>query len=560
MKVREIPYERYDIENLKKALAVFEDSARNAENADEVLSSREIFRGELMKYSTASSLANCRFTLNTKDKFYNDEVDYYDNVSPIASEVMVKYGEVMLSSPFRGEIEKRINPIFYKNYETAKKAYNPSVEKECQTENAIVTEYSRFMSELGVEWQGKTLPLSVVRGYLEDENRDTRKEAACAIGKALEKNSATLDDIYDRLVKIRTAIARKLGYKNFVELGYYRMNRIDYDREMVENFRKNVLADLVPVVCELKRGVAKDLGIDEMKYYDDAVYIKGGNPRPKDDAKGIFENAQKMYDEMNPEIGDFMRSMRENEAFDVEARDGKWGGGYCTGFALYKQPFILANFNGTAGDIDVITHEFGHAFAAKKSFDEGDFELDVGGMETAECHSMSMEFFCEKYMDKFFDKPKDYCKSHLLSSICFIPYGVIVDEFQHIIYENPDLSPDERKKVYLDLEKKYRPYMNFDGIPYLEKGTRWQYQMHIYESPFYYIDYCLAQTVSLGFLVLMTENYDEALKRYITFVRAGGTKLFSELVKEAGVPYPFGEGTLKTLAEKILKIAKSYED
>ncbi|MBP5193736.1 MAG: M3 family oligoendopeptidase, partial [Clostridia bacterium] len=446
----------------------------------------------------------------------------------------------------------------YKVYETAEKSYDPSVEKECQQENAIVTEYSKFMAELGVDWQGKTLPLSVVRGYLEDEDREVRKAAANAIGEALGGASATLDDIYDRLVKIRTKIAKKMGYENFVELGYYRMNRIDYDKEMVASFRENVRRDLVPVISELKKHLAAELGLDEMKFYDNDVYIKGGNPRPKDGAAGIFENAQKMYDAMNPEIGDFMRSMRENEAFDVEARDGKWGGGYCTGFDAYKQPFILANFNGTLGDIDVITHEFGHAFAAKKSYDEGDFELSVGGMETAECHSMSMEFFCEKYMDKFFDKPEDYKKAHLLSSLTFIPYGVIIDEFQHVVYENPDMTPAERDEAYLALEKKYRPYMNFDGITYLEKGTRWQYQMHVFESPFYYIDYCLAQTVSLGFLVMMTDNYDEALAKYIKFVRAGGTKLFSTLVKEAGVPNPFGEGTLKPLAAKLLKIAENY--
>ncbi len=560
MKISEIPYKRYEIEDLKKALETFREGTNAATSAEQVFAARKTFLDETTAYGTAVSLANCRFTLNTKDEFYINEMEYYDNVSPIASEVMVEYSEIMLSTPFRKELEKKVNPICYKNYETAKKAYNPSVEKECQTENAIVTEYSKFMSELGVEWNGEKLPLSVVRGYLEDEDREVRKAAACAIGRALEENKDTLDDIYDRLVKIRTKIARKMGYKDFVELGYYRMNRIDYDRATVEKFRKNVLEDLVPVVSEIKKETAKDLGIENMKFYDDAVYIKGGNPRPKDGAAGIFENAQKMYDEMNPEIGKFMHSMLENEAFDVEPRDGKWGGGYCTGFDKYKQPFILANFNGTAGDIDVITHEFGHAFAQKKVYDCGDAELGVGGMETAECHSMSMEFFCEKYMDKFFDNPKDYCKAHLLSSVCFIPYGVIVDEFQHIVYENPDMTPQERDEAYLSLEKKYRPYMDFEGIPYLEKGTRWQYQMHIYESPFYYIDYCLAQTVALGFLVMMTENYDEALKRYIKFASAGGTKLFSDLVKEAELPNPFGDGTLKTLSEKILKIAKSYEN
>ncbi len=554
MKVKEIPYERYTIERLKAAFDSFETAAGAAKTAEEFLRAREALLEERKLFDTAVSLANCRFTLNTKDAFYNAEMEYYDGILPQAQELMVRYGKIMLSTPLRAEVEKKVNPLCYRHYEYDEKSYAPVVEEDCREENTVVTEYSKFMSGMGVEFDGKTLPLSVVRGYLQDGDREVRRRAACAIGEALEKNSETLDGIYDRLVKIRTRIARKLGYRNFVELGYYRMGRIDYNREMVETFRANVKEDIVPVVCKIKEQIADDLALDRINFYDDAVYIKGGNPKPRGNAETIFSGAVKMYDEMNPEIGAFMRSMLENEAFDVEARDGKWGGGYCTGFAAYRQPFILANFNGTAGDIDVITHEFGHAFAAKKSFDGGDPELDVGGMETAECHSMSMEFFCEKFMHLFFDKPEDYCRQHLLSSLSFTPYGCIVDEFQHIVYENPDMTPAERNEAYLALEKKYRPYLHNEGIPYLEKGTRWQYQMHIYESPFYYIDYCLAQTVSLSFLVAMKEDYQGALARYLKFVSAGGTKRFSELVREAGLPSPFDRGALAELAKKLLVI------
>ncbi len=559
MKVPEIPYKRYSIEALKNALEAFREMADRAETAGEVLAARTRFLEAAKGYSTAASLANCRFTLNTRDEFYAAEVAYYDEVGPMSQEVMVAYGDIMLHTRHRAEMEKMVNPLCYKKYEFAAKSYQPIVEAECQTENAIATEYSKFMSELVLDFRGEKKPLSYVRGFLEDADREVRREAAFAIGEALGRESKTLDDIYDRLVKIRTEIAHKLGYKNYIELGYYRMDRIDYTREMVENFRRNVMNDLVPVISDLKAQLATELDLDCIRFYDDAVYIKGGNPRPRDGAEGIFKNAQAMYNEMNPEIGAFMQEMLANEAFDVESREGKWGGGYCTGFDTYCQPFILANFNGSAGDIDVITHEFGHAFAAKCSYMGGDWELSVGGMETAECHSMSMEFFCERYMDRFFDKPLDYCKSHLLSALSFIPYGCIVDEFQHIVYEHPEYTPAERNAAYLALEKKYRPYLHTEGIPYLEGGTRWQYQMHIFETPFYYIDYCLAQTVALGFFVMMRENYQAALDRYIAFVRAGGTKRFSQLVKEAGVADPFGNGTLGTLAEKLCEIAKSYE-
>ena len=269
----------------------------------------------------------------------------------------------------------------------------------------------------------------------------------------------------------------------------------------------------------LMRGdeLAQEMDYGTFMFYDDAIWMAGEQPKPMLDKDGIFKAAQEMYDDMNPIVGNFMRSMQEAEAFDVEARDGKFGGGYCTCFPRYKQPFILANFNGSCGDVDVMTHEFGHALAAHFACEQNNFELDVGGMETAECHSMSMEFLCWKYMDKFFgDMAPKYRKRHLLDALSFIPYGVIVDEFQHLMYANPDMTPAQRKQTYLELEAKYRPYMTLTGIPYLEEGTRWQYQMHIYESPFYYIDYCLAQTVSLEFWAMIQKDYNEAWKLLVS--------------------------------------------
>ena len=438
---------------------------------------------------------------------------------------------MLLTTPFRKELELHINKRILQKAELSKKSFSPAVIEDCQKENALVTEYSKLMAGMTFLWQGKEIPLSALRGELENGDRDVRRECAIAIGKGLKKHEKELDDLYDRLVKIRTIIAHKLGYKSFTELGYYRMGRLDYDATMVKAFRDNVQKDLVPVVKELKERIARELDIDRITFYDDAIYSGGPVPKPLLDAKGIFQAAEEMYDDMNPEIGAFMHRMLEAEAFDVEAREGKWGGGYCTTFPKYKQPFILANFNGSCGDVDVITHEFGHALAANFVFYGGDMDLDVGGMETAECHSMSMELLSWKYTEKFFGESANaYRKKHLLSSLSFIPYGVIVDEFQHEIYDHPGYTPEERKAVYRRLEEKYRPYMEFKDIPYIEEGTRWQYQMHIYETPFYYIDYCLAQTVALWFLVKSRENYQKALDDYLTFLKTGGQKSFEALL------------------------------
>jgi len=555
MKVSEIVYKRYTIEEGKAAFEAFGSAVKAAKCADDVIAAREGFMEAMKLYSEAASLSHCRFTLDTRNEFYQAEMSYYDEVGPLFAELSTAYADLMLESPYRAELEEKLGSRRFKFYEIAKKSFSPEIIDDMQKENAVSTEYSKFMSELVFDYEGEKIPLSVIRGKLSDSDREVRRKAAFAIGEGLKKVGDQLDGFYDRLVKIRDTMAKKLGYKNFIELGYYRMNRVDYNAEMVAKFRDNVRKYLVPCVSKLKETISAELGYDKFTFYDDAVYVAGEVPKPMLDKDGIFAAAQEMYDAMSPDIGDFMRSMVESDAFDVVARDGKWGGGYCTCFPVEEQPFILANFNGTADDIDVITHEFGHAYAAKNVFRYGDAELDVGGMETAECHSMSMEFLCWRGMDKFFADPEKYKYSHLCGALSFIPYGVIVDEFQHIAYEHPEYTPEERKAAYRALEAKYRPYMSCEGIPYIEEGTRWQYQMHIFETPFYYIDYCLAQTVALWFLKMSREDYDMALERYVAFSRAGGTKAFGELLECASIPSPFADGSLETLANEISAIA-----
>ena len=551
MKVSEIPYQRYTLEEGRALFARIRTLLDTAGSAEDVLAARDLFLELLEEYSTAASLAHCRFTLDTRDEFYVGEVAYYDEVGPHFQQMITDYATAMLASPYREAVEAKLGSRIFKSYEIAQKTFSPLILEDLQRENALTTEYSKFMSELTFDFRGERMPLSVLRGKLEDGDRAVRRDAAVAIGEGLSPHAERLDGIYDSLVRIRDKMAKTLGYESFVELGYYRMGRMDYDAAMVRTFRENVKRDLVPQVVCLKEKIAADLGISDFRYYDDAVTEAGEAVRPKLSAEGIFAAAREMYRDMDPTVGNFMDSMLEAEAFDVLSREGKWGGGYCTSFPKYKQPFILANFNGSSGDIDVITHEFGHALAAHFVYYGGDIELDVGGMETAECHSMSMEFLSWKYMDKFFGADaQKYRRKHLLDALSFIPYGVIVDEFQEKVYESPEMTPAARKALYLSLEEKYRPYLSYEGIPYLSEGTRWQYQMHIFESPFYYIDYCLAQTVAIGFLLASQKDYGGALEAYLAFVRAGGTRPFPTLVAEAGLRSPFEEGGLALLAQE----------
>ena len=441
------------------------------------------------------------------------------------------------------------------------KSFSNEVVEEAIEENKLMTQYSALIASCKVNFRGSTYNLPQMGKFMEDVDRATRKEASEAYYSYLETRVDEIEEIYDKLVKVRTRMAKKMGYQNFIELGYCRMERMCYDAQAVQTFRKNIVRDIVPVVSRLRLENAKRLGIDTFRLYDNEFFTPGGDPTPcgKDD---LFAAAQKMYDAMGDVPGAFFRMMCENEAFDVESRPNKWGGGYCTEFPKFRQPFILANFNGTSGDVDVVTHEAGHALNAYLIADNRfALELGCGGMETAETHSMSMEFFAWPYLDAFFPKAGDaerYRFQHALDALSFLPYGTMVDEFQHRVYAEPDLTPAERNAVWLELEAKYRPYIDQRGIPYLERGTRWQYQMHIYETPFYYIDYCLAQTAAFQFLLASQDNYDDAFARYLHLSQQGGEKLWTDLLAEAGFRSPFEPGALAQLAAQVEPLIRRH--
>ena len=556
MKLSEIEYKRPDKDEVIKELISITEKFAAAPNAEEQLELYNRYTSVQENLGTMASLAYIRFTLDTEDEFYVAENDYYDENFPVFEKYGVEFMKKMLSSPFRPQLEKKLSPLIFKNYEIALKSFSDSIITEMQEENRLSTEYKKLLSSARIEFNGEKLNIPQLGKYKESLDRDIRKSAFSAQGLWMEQNSAQFDDIFDKMVRVRTEAAQKMGYKNYVELGYYKMGRNCYSQNDIASFREQVLKSWVPFVCEIKKKQAKDLGVDKLMLYDDTIWLKNGNPEPIGTPEKIFENGREMYEDMSGATGKFINFMLEHELFDVLARPKKSGGGYCTELSSFKMPFIFANFNGTYGDVDVLTHEAGHAYASYEAMNNIPLsELRQGGMETCEVHSMSMEFFAWKYMNKFFgDRADDYRYMHLSNAVSFIPYGTMVDYFQQLVYENYDMTPKMRNDLWLELENSFRPYLSSIGIEYIEKGTRWQYQSHIFERPFYYIDYCLAQYVSFCFLEQMHKDYKTAFDNYTEFLKKGGSKTFVELVKDAGFASPFETGSLENLAVNLKKL------
>lgn len=561
MKLSQIKYNRPDkdtlIQNYKTLLAAFD----SANNTQEQLKVYNDFIEQQKHLNTMASLAYIRFTLDTQDPFYLHESDFYDENGPVFEEYAIAFADKMLSSPYRKELEKALSPLLFQNYEIAKKAFDPRAITQMQEDNRLCTEYKKLLSSAEIEFDGQTLNIPQLGKYKEHRDRDVRRRAYEAQGIWMKAHEKEFDDIFDRMVKVRDKMAKICGYENYVQLGYYKMGRNCYNPEDIAAFRQQVLDIWVPFVSELKQQQAKALDIEKVMLYDDTVWSTAGNPEPQASMQEMFDNGKQMYREMSKDTGAFIDYMLEHELFDVLSRPKKSGGGYCTELPEYKMPFIFANFNGTYEDVDVLTHEAGHAYASYKAMRSIPlYELTQGGMETCEVHSMSMEFFAWKWMRLFFkDKANAYKTMHLSNAISFIPYGTMVDYFQQIVYENPQMTPAERKKLWLDLEIKFRPYLSVQGIPHLEDGGRWHYQSHIFERPFYYIDYCLAQTIAFHFLIALHNNYDTAFEKYQQFLSQGGSKTFTQLVADAGFSSPFEPDTLLKIVSELKKIRQEIQ-
>ncbi|MFS0824056.1 M3 family oligoendopeptidase [Bacillus sp. 1P02SD] len=510
---------------------------------------------------TAFNICYIRHTVDTNDEFYKEEQDYLDEIQPLVQGLTTKYYDALVHSKFRTELENKWGKQLFDFAETQLKTFSPEVVEDLQLENKLSSEYTKLVASAKIMFEGEERTLAQLQPFTESIDRDMRKKANEVRFAFFKEHQEKFDDIYDQLVKVRTRIAHKLGYKNFVELAYVRLSRTDYNAEMVANFRNQVKEHIVPLAVKLRERQAERIGVDSLKYYDESFSFKSGNAVPKGDPEWIIENGKKMYEELSEETKEFFNYMIDTNLMDLVAKKGKAGGGYCTYISDYQAPFIFSNFNGTSGDIDVLTHETGHAFQVYSSRHYEVPEYNWPTYEAAEIHSMSMEFFTWPWMDLFFKEDTDKYKfSHLSEALLFLPYGVAVDEFQHFVYENPDAAPAERNKAWREIEKKYLPFRDYDGNEYLEAGGFWQRQSHIYTTAFYYIDYTLAQICAFQFWKKSRENHEEAWADYIHLCKQGGSKPFTELVKVANLLSPFEEGTVQSVVGEIEAWLNSVDD
>lgn len=551
MKFSEMHYERPDFEKYRnEAESIKEDFSKADSFAD---ADAAFLRWDRLNshVDTMMSLAYVRNTIDTTDEFYEKEVEYIDETSPLFAELGLSFTRLLVESRFRPQLEEKYGRLLFINSEIALNSFSGEIIPETQETNKLETAYQKLLASAQIEFEGEKRTIPQMQPFKESADDDVRRKAWIAEGEFYCGHGEELDTIYDKMVHLRDKMAKKLGYDNFIKLGYLQMTRNCYTPENIARFRKAVVKYIVPIADRLYRNQAKRTGMPyPLSFADAALKFRDGNPRPQGSADDIINTGRELYHELSPETAEFIDLMLENELMDVLSKKGKAGGGYCTQLADYKVPFIFSNFNGTSDDVEVITHEAGHAFAYYIARDIVPSDNQSPTLEACEIHSMTMEFFGWKKSDEFFGKDAaKFRYSHLFSALTFIPYGTMVDHFQHIVYENPDITPSQRHEIWRGLLGQYMPWLKLDGSPFYGEAKGWQRQMHIYENPFYYIDYCLAQTAALEFWVLMQESHELAWERYMKLVRMAGKQTFTELVSTAGLKSPFDSEALREVAE-----------
>jgi M3 family oligoendopeptidase len=496
------------------------------------------------------AMVRLKFQQDTKDPKARADRDYADGLTPVAIGLEVAFKRRLLADPDRAGIEVLCGTHALRLWETDITTFEPAIAGDLEREAKIAARYTEILADAKIEIGGTQVNLAGIEPFAQDLDRATRHRAETLRWDFFATHGAALDTIYDDLVKLRHGMAQKLGYDDFTALGYRRKRRVDYGPEDVARYRDEVVEHVVPLVGRLLDARRRDFGYERLSFWDEEVADRRGNPAPAGDHDFLLAQAEPMFDRMDQRLGDFYRVMRDGGFLDLKNRPTKAGGGFCTSFPTHGVPFIFANFNGTDHDIKVFTHEMGHAFQKWQSRPLPGADYLRPTSESAELHSMSLEFLSHPQMALMVgDAEADRARRvHLIQSLSFLPYGVCVDHFQHLVYANPDATPAERHAMWQGLERRYMPWRDYGDLAYPAKGGLWQAKRHIYVAPFYYIDYTLALCCAMQLWLKSLDDYRQAMETYVTLCGRGGSAPFQELVRSAGLVSPFAPGSLAAVA------------
>lgn len=524
----------------------------NAAAGDSALVAFEKWEQLRRRISGWKSLAELRLRQDTTDAERKADAERVAALAPVFDQYDADVKRLLLAN--RRPLETILGRHVFARWEADFDTVSARVLDDLSTERRLGDQYTTLLTGLRCDFRANCYSLTEMGRFLDVADRSERREAALSRWSAVNAAKDQLDEIFDRLVRTRTAIAERLEQATFVDVAYKRMGRVDYGRDDVAAFRREIVDTVVPLCSHLAREQAKAIGVDRLMPWDEQTYDLLPPIRPPR-TEDIMPALQGAFADMHPDLGRFVDEIVEQQLYDIDARPTKSGGAFCTYLAHVGMPFVYASTGTTAADVLSVIHEAGHAFQTRRCNAQPALELIMAGEETAEIHSMALEFLAWPYLERFFGAQAErYRRRHLRERIALLPYIAAIDHFQETVYENPGLSPYERHAVWRDLEGTYTPWKTHGGIAALERGARWQLQRHVYRFPFYYIDYGLALCCALQVWSASRRDYAGAVNAYVALCERGGRLPFRALIASAGLRSPFDTGTLGEVCESVVEV------
>lgn len=504
-------------------------------------------------FHSMATLARIRHDCDLSDPVYREAVRFFDHAEARVAQWTQSTYAALLDSRFRHDLEDLLGQSLLRKAVQLNKSVQDRTIADLSEENRLVTVYQQRISDIRIRFKAQNLNLSQLEPMLQGPDRNDRRAAHQAMNTVFAENKAWLDNCFSQLIAVRNRMSRKLGFTGFTELGYIRMERVDYARADVEKFRRFIQLYFVPICQEIRRLQKRRLELDHLMYYDLPCLFPQGNPPLICRPDQLVELTGKVMVSLLGDDGSFFAGLAEKDYVDALARPDKLGGGYCSTLLTQRVPFILTNASQTARDVTVLLHETGHALASLSGFPQMKIMEDHSpSLDLCEIHSTALEYLSYPCMPAYFaENAEDYTLMHMTESLLFLPYACAVDEFQHLVYDQPDMSADERHRVWHLLEQKYQPDLDYGEDGYFAEGGAWQKKEHIYASPFYYIDYALAQIAALDLWQISRKDAPLAMKKYRLLCDLGGRDTFLQQLSEAGLSSPFEEGTIKKIAYAV---------
>lgn len=482
-----------------------------------------------------------------KAYMYDEEV-----VMPIVKKYTAKLNEFFYSNEYRSKLDAKYDLLVKKCVNSIELFREENVELEVE-ENKLSTQYYDITGSMTVEWNGEEKTLQQMSVYLMDPDRSVREKAWKLIQKIRLQDADKLDEVMDGLVKLRHKKALNADCKDFREYMFKKMERFSYTPGDCERFHDSVLKSVVPLVTEIHKEHKEELKVEDYRPWDIEGVPEGKKPlRPYETIEELINKTLSIFEEKDEVFYNTLKKMNDNGTLDLDSRKAKSPGGFCDYFPVSKVSCIFMSGANNHDDVVTMTHEGGHSVHNTLTEDIPFSEYRDMPSETAELASMSMELICMDRWDKYYDNPEDLKRAkreHLEGIIKFLPWGILIDKFQHWIYLNPNHTAKERNDKFAELAKQFQfPFVDFSG---LEEELRhfWKKQLHIFEVPFYYIEYAMAQLGALQIWRNYLSNPKSAIEGYKKALSLGSSVSIPEVYKAAGIKFDFSEDMIRELMD-----------